>query len=326
MLGDSIGMDQQKQPNEGVKALLKRYLQGNTTQEENERIANWYDKLPEASHVGLSAEERAGLEKSMLRKIHHTTTPIKPIRHWLRYAAAVLIVASLGGFAIKNYFFKPQPTVVQTGVGVSRQVRLPDSSIVVLNASSTLYIDADFGKEQRNVKLEGEAFFEIRANATRPFNVQHGHLTTTVLGTSFNIRAYPGEQQARIAVASGRVKVAVNGSENQPYLLNYQETLQYNNGTGSIARGKEDTSAIGQWQQKVLNFSNNTLPEMIAELRRQYPDSIRLYTTGTDTTHYSISFHQESIKNILTVLESLTGITYKKEDGHIIIYSKTYAH
>ncbi|WP_211999879.1 FecR family protein [Chitinophaga sp. HK235] len=320
-------MEHQHQHNNGVKALLKRYLQGTATPEEAEKIAYWYSTLQNPEQSALSPEEKAILKQSILHNIIRQTAPAKQgvSRKWFRYAAAVLLTACVGGWLYSRYSPAAAPTVVYSGIGITRRVVLPDSSIVIMNAGSTLRIAASFGKRERNIELEGEAFFDIKPNPTCPFRVRHGQLTTTVLGTSFNIRTYPGEENAKVAVASGKVQVDIHGKEGQHFLLESHEMLQYSSLQGNVRKGREDTSSIGQWQRKILDFNGYTLTAMVAELQRQYPVGIQLHTTPADTAHYNISFQQENIQDILAVLTGLTGITYKNENGQIIIYSKTYA-
>ncbi|NML41165.1 DUF4974 domain-containing protein [Chitinophaga sp. G-6-1-13] len=317
-------MDHPQQHQGGAKALLKRYLQGNASPEEKEQVEYWYSTLHNPAQSPLSPEERAILQQSILQHITRQTAPVRPLyrRKWLRYAAAVALMAGLGGWMYSHY--QPaHPMIVQTGVGSTRQIVLPDSSIVTLNAGTTLQLTAHFGQHDRKVILDGEAFFVVHPDAAHPFSVQHGQLTTTVLGTAFNIRSRPGEENTKVAVASGKVQVA---TARENYILEGNETLQYNSLNGLAVKGHEDTALIGQWQHAMLDFNGYTLTGMVAELQRQYPVRIQLYATPADTAHYNISFRREDIHNILDVLAGLTGITYKHENEQIIIYTKTYAH
>ncbi|MBC9912749.1 FecR family protein [Chitinophaga varians] len=317
-------MDHPHQHQGGAKALLKRYLRGDASPEEKEQVEYWYSTLHNPASTALSPEERDILQQSILQHVIHHTLPVKPLyrRKWLRYAAAVLLTAGLGGWMYSRY--QPaHPAIVQTGVGVTRQIVLPDSSVVTLNAGTTLQLSAHFGQHDRSVLLDGEAFFFIHPDPAHPFRVQHGPLTTTVLGTAFNIRSRPGEENTKVAVASGKVQVAVAGKN---YTLEGNETLQYNDRSDLVIKGHEENAQIGQWQHAMLDFNGYTLTAMVAELQRQYPVRIQLHATPADTAHYNISFRREDIHNILDVLSGLTGITYKHENEQIIIYSKTYAH
>ncbi|QJB33839.1 FecR domain-containing protein [Chitinophaga oryzae] len=317
-------MDHPQQHQGGAKALLAKYLQGNASPAEKEQVEYWYSTLRDPASSALSPEERAVLQQSILQHVIRQTLPAKPLyrRAWLRYAAAIVFTAGVGGWLYTRY--QPaHPPIVQTGVGATRQITLPDSSEVTLNAGSTLRIAAHFGRHNRTVTLDGEAFFVIHPDPAHPFRVEHGPLTTTVLGTAFNVRSYPGGENATVAVTSGKVQVAAAGKN---YVLANNETLQYNNRSGLVIQGHEDPTLTGQWRHAMLDFNSCTLTDMVAELQRQYPVRIQLHTTPTDTAHYNIRFRRENIHNILDVLTGLTGITYKQENGQIIIYSKTYAH
>jgi transmembrane sensor len=321
-------MEHQQQQSNDIKALLKRYLEGTASPVEKERVACWYSTLDDQLSAPLSPAEREALGQTILLNIHRKTIVAsgRVKRKWISYAAAaLLLLAGTGGFIYTRYHHTAPLMFVHTEVGSSRRVILPDSSTVVMNAGSTLEIPAGFGRHERNVTLSGEAYFDIRPDPARPFRVHHGKLTTTVLGTAFNIRAYPGDENTKVAVVSGRVQVEINGTAIRRFFLEHHESLQYDIPRGTALKGREDTARIGQWQRKVLDFNGYTLAGMVAELQRQYPVVIQLNATPDDTTHYNIIFRQEKIDNILKVLAGLTGITYKDEKGKIIIYSKTYA-
>lgn len=321
-------MEHQQQQSNDIKTLLKRYLEGTASPAEKQQVAYWYSTLDDQPSISLSPEEREELGQTILLNIHRRTISPSTLvkRKWISYAAAVLLLfAGIGGFMYSRYNHTASSMLVHTEAGSTRQIILPDSSIVVMNAGSTLQIPAGFGRHERSVTLSGEAYFDIRPDPAHPFKVHHGKLTTTVLGTVFNVRAYPGEENIKVAVVSGRVQVAVNETAIRHFLLEHHESLQYDIPGGIALKGREDTARIGQWQRKVLDFNGYTLARMVAELQRQYPVVIQLNATPNDTTHYSIIFRQEKIDNILKVLSGLTGITYKNEKGKIIIYSKTYA-
>jgi ferric-dicitrate binding protein FerR (iron transport regulator) len=319
-------MGHQQESDNNIKVLLQRYLQGTATAEEKKRVEYWYSTLSDQPPVRLSPEEREVLRQSVISGILQKTTPVRAAhRKWIRYAAAVLLLVGAGSVMYTYYSRMTAPTLISAANGSTRSIILPDSSRVMLNAGSTLQIPAGFGRKERTLTLSGEAFFDVRRDPVHPFTIHHGNLTTTVLGTTFDIRAYPGDENVKVAVASGRVQVDIAGAATRRFLLEHHETLQYNISGGDAYKGREDTARIGLWQKQVLDFNGYTLSGMVAELQRQYPVNLQLYTTPADTSHYSIVFHREKIDDILRVLTSLTGMTYKQTKDKIIIYSKTYA-
>jgi transmembrane sensor len=307
-------MDQQHHHN--IKAMLRRYLQGAATTAEKEGIDNWYQSLEDIHHQ--MPDDPAAIRASALQHIRRHTKPVNSIPVFRRIAAAVILL--IVGTAGVMYWQRPTGKSWQTGMNALKTVILPDGSIVNINAQSTLQIPADFGARERKVVLTGEAFFDIKPDAAHPFLVQSGTLQTTVLGTAFNIRAYPDNEITKISVSSGRIQVTVPGHPTQ--FLSHHETLQYQPVSGSLSRNREDTSLMGQWQSRVLDMNGYTIADMVKELQRHYPVRIQLYSTPADTMHYNITFHQERLENVLQVISQLTGSTYKTVNGQVIIHTK----
>src|SRR5690606_8328137 len=100
-----------------------------------------------------------------------------------------------------------QTTTIRTAYGEQRQVLLPDSSRVWMNALSTLSYPADFGNHRRDVEISGEVYFEVRRDPVKPFLVKTGELSVQVLGTQFLLNAYEEEPEIRVSLLTGRVAV-----------------------------------------------------------------------------------------------------------------------
>lgn len=316
-------MDKKQQPDNRIKILLQRYLRREVSPEEKAVVDRWFNSLEDNT---LSfTENREALRASLLAGIAAQTAPAgkrvrllyKPL---FRYAAMLVILIGAGIGMFLKYGPSKAPTQLHTGRGETLRSQLPDGSTVTLNAMSSLLIPADFGKTERKVLLSGEAFFEVTTDAAHPFQVSDSTMTTTVLGTSFNIRSYAGESTRKVAVVSGRVKVDLPGSS---FTLQHHETLQYQPVSGKAWQSHEDTALMSNWQEAVLDFDHFTIAEMMTALERHYPVNIELHSTPADTTVYSIRFRKESPENILRVLTGLTGITVQPLNGKWIIYTKT---
>jgi transmembrane sensor len=322
-------MDHQHQHNSIIKSLLRRYLRGDVTQAEKEQVEHWYNTLEDkGSQLPDNTEQTEQIRKSILHNITAQTAPATILRKLnFRYAAAAVIclLVSIGSLLYFQHTGHPAATLLQTGIGTTKRTVLPDGSIVTMNAGSTLLIPANYGQKERKVTLTGEAFFDIKPDPAHPFLVHNGKMTTTVLGTSFNIRAYPDQETLKISVVSGSVRVIIATTSSRNFILQHNETLQYQPVSGEISQKKEDNAQIGQWQSQVLDFNGYTIADMVATLQRQYPVAIQLHATPADTTHYNISFRKESLDNVLEVLSSLTGMTYQAGKGKLIIHTKTYA-
>ena len=133
---------------------------------------------------------------------------------WVAAAAVVLISISAGWWIFKVDSVRRQEIVLQEEkemqpvVFSGKQfIHLPDGSTVLLNEGTKLSYTSSFGEQAREVILTGEGYFDVQHDSSRPFKVLTGKVTTTVLGTAFNVEAYPGQEEIKVTVARGRVQV-----------------------------------------------------------------------------------------------------------------------
>lgn len=193
---------------------IRRYLKGTANETEKAVIEAWYKsyqtenekQLPEAERERIKNNIRAGIQTALQQQRS---------RMWYAYrvAASVLLISGVGlaaYFVVRNKPTAPENfTTIQTKAGEVRQVTLPDSSVIWLNAASRVRIPASFTDTMRQVYLdEGEAFFKVKHDAHKPFRVNASVLKVQVLGTSFNISAYKAMPFIKISVATGKVSVS----------------------------------------------------------------------------------------------------------------------
>jgi transmembrane sensor len=209
--------------------ILRRYMAGNTTDEEKNLVDQWYELLDDETLPELPAAELDSIRSGILQKIRSSPVDI-PIRkasvkikkwHWLAAAVSTGIIA--GSF----YFHKavqpsrpyPEPYVsaVTNGFIEKRNhsnhpqlIVLEDSSVVTLSPGSGIKYPLHFREDLREVYMQGEAFFEVHKNARRPFYVYNNSIITHVLGTSFMVRADNINNNVQVDVRTGRVEVIEN--------------------------------------------------------------------------------------------------------------------
>jgi ferric-dicitrate binding protein FerR (iron transport regulator) len=223
--------------------LLEKYLLGNCTPAEEQRVLRWYHQLISQSEVYLSDTEKQAIEEriwsSIKQDLHPASTEAKEIKFTprfpvlLRVAAAVLLLV-LGGVMMYTFFGNQAPTQMSAGglsvpdtylkysnTGKSQEdFLLADSSVVRLQPGSSLYYPDSFKDSLREVYLEGNAFFSIHHDAAKPFFVHTVNgLLTRVLGTSFSINQDVATHTTVVRVATGRVGVYEEKSRKGKMLL-----------------------------------------------------------------------------------------------------------
>ena len=254
--------------------LIAKKLSGELSLEEERQLEQWLESDP-ANEVTLQETERIWKASGSLKPEYspdadkgwqilkaklekdNKVIALPRSRDWMRIAAAVLALFVLG-FVIKSLFFKDEAktemlSVVTTEVITTDSAQiflLPDSSRIWLNANSRFTYPEKFTDTIRIVTLTGEAFFEVRADASKPFIVKAGKTETRVLGTSFNIKAYPQDENVELTVESGKVQFAVKDTTaQQAVVLGPQEQITYNKTNTSVK--KQKVKRKSKWWEKL---------------------------------------------------------------------------
>lgn len=154
-----------------------------------------------------------------------------------------------------------------TPLGRQFRLQLPDGTAVMLNAGSSIRYPVHFQGKERLVYVDGEAWFDVKEDQSKPFRVKTGNLIVDVLGTSFNIRSYPEEPVAKTTLLSGKIRYTGNGQ--QKILSPGQQMMQFKNGSLKLLPAV-DTSQVMAWKNGEFSFQHLTLEEAIREIARWY--------------------------------------------------------
>nr|WP_255497586.1 FecR domain-containing protein [Pedobacter sp. AK013] len=234
----------------------------------------------------------------------------------LKYAAAIVVVisASLGWYAYKKTQQPVQTAIAllskTTQKGEKVKLILPDSSIVYLGAGSKLTWPSHFVKGGlRNIQLDGEAFFEVKRDTTSPFIVHSGQMQTQVLGTSFNIYAYPKDGTFSVAVRTGKVKVSENskGKLKELSLLTPGMKILYHLKERNCTVHTERVTEVNAWIKNSFTFKDVTLPNMLKSLERYYNVHIELKSNKLNQCRFNATFSNKSITNVMEQLHVMSG-------------------
>jgi ferric-dicitrate binding protein FerR (iron transport regulator) len=208
------------------------------------------------------------------------TTRKDRLTSMVKYAALFLLLICFA--ALMLYLNKDQNKEVQVvrmietqnPNGVKTTFDLSDGTIVKLNAGSKLTYPEVFSDESRMVSLEGEAFFTVTHDEKRPFIVKTDDLTTTVLGTSFNINSYLDQGETTVSVASGQVGVRKNDGINRLdeayFLLKQNQMLTYNSDNHMIVEQDSVPAEVFAWKDNTINFNHTPFNKVVSTLQRWY--------------------------------------------------------
>ncbi|HTN08561.1 FecR family protein [Agriterribacter sp.] len=183
---------------------------------------------------------------------------------------------------------------------------LPDSTEVWLNAASSLEFPDEFAGNKREVVLSGEAFFKVKDAEGMPFIIHTGKVSTVVLGTSLNIKAYPGERAVTVSVSEGKVNVKRNG--NIVAILVKGQQVRMDNAGKKVDEKNIAASKVAAWMQGNMIYDDENFTDIIADLERIYNVNILISNKEVQSLHISTSFRKDTgISQALLTLCRLTG-------------------
>ncbi|MDP4209408.1 MAG: FecR family protein [Bacteroidota bacterium] len=273
---------------------------------------------------------------------------------FLRVAAIILIIVNLGILAYQ--LFPKQPagkkgfTQMSVANGSKSKLVLPDSSIVWLNSGSKISYDNDYNKHNREIHLDGEAYFEVAKNRSKPFLVKTPEgFTVRAVGTAFNVKCYKEDKFIETALVEGAVKLIEDNESGQKneYSLKPNEIAKFDkklrnivilnkskneivlNSAPQIIENKaafESTphiETIVSWKDQHLAFDHETFDGIVNKLERWYGFKIHLVDNNLNNDTYTGTFqNNETIFEVLNVLEKTSPIQYSIKEREIYIKTK----
>ena len=241
---------------------------------------------------------------------------MRPLRLALPYAAAILLLLAAGYWLFSTVGDNPnQMASVRTGAGEQKELTLPDGSQVVLNENSELAYAASF--EKRRVRLSGEAFFEVTKLNGQTFTIDAEGATTTVLGTSFNVRAYPSEDKVEVSVKTGKVALEKAEDTSQKIILEAGKA-------GTYDKQKEVVEALlisnaDAWKTSRLDFESIPLSAVVETLERYFDIEVEVANPQLLNCSFNGQFVQPELQDILNALSYTMALEVKKQNEAYVL-------
>jgi len=337
-----------------IETIVHKYLRGESNREELENALDLFsdpyhnlDLRPVLFRCWEKEEEseqnhlpHLKNQDNILDKIHHRINieagrkkenPAKKFAMNLLKVAAVLVLGLFIGILVQS-LQKTEPlfyTAIAPKGSISQMI-LPDNTMVYLNAGSELkyteenhknFLDGKGGS--RKVFLTGEAWFDVSKNEKKPFTVHTPYYNVEVLGTQFNVKAYPNDDEVVATVEGGRVKVVSSESFTikEAQTLQPGEQLVYTKNKG-INISEVNTRRFTAWKDNKLIFINMNLKELFVLLERKYGVDIEVADDMVLNYHYDSTITNETILEMLDLIAETLPIKYKIEGQKVIIQKK----
>lgn len=337
--------------------LLAKYLSGETSDEESAKVINWletdkenqklFDSMKgvwespgkdyepsDVKSLWAAVAERAGItgesKEQIIYKIpdkrqdesiysmvfSQLRTPV------LRYAAVILLAISI---PVLYYLFSGQGEDVDmvqwktVTVDYSKQssLTLNDGTTLFLDSGSRIQIPENFGVASREVKVEGEVYFEVSPDLEKPFSVYSANAVVKVLGTKLNIRAWKETGKVEVAVTEGRVSFSDDEAPEKQIILNkgFAGSLSK---AGELSEPRQiNIEKVLSWMKGEMSFDDVPFSEILAQVERWYDIRFSLKDSTIINERLSVSINKNSLPDVLEVLSTLTDTEYKIDDKEI---------
>lgn len=266
-----------------------------------------------------------------------TTTPVIPIhRTGRKRLYAIVAAATMIGIIITAIFYNNSPAgkfnqpldysqsqFVQAFYSAPDQrktITLPDGSTVVLNNGSTITLEKDFNKNARWLRLEGEAFFSVKADKNKPFVVITGKTATTALGTSFKVRNY-NTGTSDVMLATGKVNVQSlqpNNNNGGDIILMPGEAATVND-KGQLMKSVFDVNLLEDWNKNRIAFNNASLDEIIQKLEFHYGVQVIISNKPLKPIAFTGKFLGNTLKEVLEALAFTNKFGYTHTSNTVSI-------
>lgn len=293
-------------------------------------------------------EEQVG----MLRKRLETAQPApvvpmpeverrsRRVPFFLKTGAAAAVLFLLGYFAFYR-FNQPaaadNPRVFEALNGERKSIQLPDGSMVTLNAGSSIKMENGFGGSTREIYLEGEAFFDVKADKHKPFIVHTPAVDVRAVGTAFNVKAYPRDDVVETSLVSGIVEVTLKEKDNTKLVLRPNQKVQWTispppNAEPAAFAAPPSAKAVtiadmvatdgGEpkeiaWIQNKLIFDNDSFADIGSLLERWYGVKVEFMDEDIRDYRFTGVFEKDELSTVLRVLKESRNFNYEMVPGGV---------
>lgn len=278
-----------------------------------------------------------------LPKTMVTKNSSKSNKYW-RYSILImadvfiLFCLAINPFQFNQKASKVSNTEIITSKGQKSALTLSDGTKVWLNTDSKLIYANDFSGKSREVTLIGEAFFDVSHDKTKPFIIHTRDMHIKVLGTAFNVKAYPKDKSSEASLIRGSIQVSFTNRPNEQLILKPNEKIKFVNTQFKTSIKKEEEPLITvekllveasdgsvtetAWTQGRLIFKSKPFIEMISELERRYDINITVEKEGIESKLFTAAFENETIEEVLNLLKMSYHFDFKlyKKNKLVLIY------
>lgn len=326
-----------------IQEIITRFLEGHASEadveilyawvQESEANRNYFHEMNNTYQASVTLarynqpkinaawEQLAQDIQASGRTVEHPALNSHPkASRFLKIAASVSLLAVAGTllFLLSKKYVTPQNTIVYNAGENNMRILLPDSSFVWLNRHSTLEYAPTFGAANREVRLKGEAFFDVRKNKNQPFIVKAENIQVLVRGTKFNVQAYTAEPAIKTTLEEGKIELYVNGMASH-FVMQPGDQITLDTEANKVSRSKVNPADFSAWKEEQLAFDSAPLRDIILQLENRYKVNIVADSTVALDERMSITIENETLEEVLGLIQDVSTIRARRDGAKIIL-------
>jgi ferric-dicitrate binding protein FerR (iron transport regulator) len=338
-------MDQNFHNNERIDDLIVNYLSHQLPSNEREELHAWLSQTDENRRYFVEMQDlwktlatqdkdafdsEAAYRRFKVRisfqhqlkgeKLHRQLS--SPF-YWAAAVIAVFILGGLSFLAINNEIIQhnTKQYAIYVPYGAKTRVVLPDNSVVWLNSGSTLRYGQNFGQKSRQVALVGEGYFEIAHNPAMPFTVNANQASVKVLGTKFDVKAYPEDKQLDVTLLRGSIQLTTIYQPNKSLKLIPNQLAIVDKTHQNIIVQQVDACEAAAWTKGKIVFDEELFGQIVRRLERDYNVTIDVKDPKINNLRFYGDFsNAQSIQEILNIMTANNEFHYTMNQNHISVY------
>jgi ferric-dicitrate binding protein FerR (iron transport regulator) len=338
-------MDQNFHNNERIDDLIVNYLSHQLSLNEREELHTWLSQSDENRRYFIEMQDlwntlatqdkdafnseaayrrfkaRISFQYQSEGKKRHKHVP-SPV-YWAAAVIAAFIFGGLSFLVVNNEIIQhnTKQYAIYVPYGAKTRVVLPDNSVVWLNAGSTLRYGQNFGQKSRQVALVGEGYFEIAHNPAMPFTVNANQASVKVLGTKFDVKAYPEDKRLDVTLLRGSIQLTTIYQPNKILKLNPNQLAVIDKTHQNVTVEQVDACEAAAWTKGKIVFDEELFGQIVRRLERDYNVTIDVKDPRLNNLRFYGDFRNaQSIQEILNIMTSNHEFHYTMNENHISVY------
>lgn len=312
--------------------LIAKDLAGEISQEEKAQLNQWIAQSEDNQKEYKAAKEAwdmatpeatysPNVEKAWEKVSEKTQTKIVSIKQPRKKLSLGLIAAVFVGIigigTILNYWLNKEDITLYATTNQVEDFTLPDGTKVWLNKNSQLSFTETFNQKERNVKLNGQGYFEVTSNKDKPFIITSKISKVEVLGTAFSIKAFDEDKTALLSVSEG--KVAFSSDKDKQVFVAGEKGILYEN--KEISKYKIDPNDFA-WQKGILTYQNVSLKQVFFDLEENYEIAIATSNSNILQCTFTGDLSTKNLDQNIEVLSLTIGLDFSKDGNQLTVSGK----